>query len=122
MASLSSNLQNALAARAVQNLDVLRIYDNSATPVLLAEFTGLTWGPASNGQISVTNVPLEVSALASGTMATATLTTSGTSGEEITGLTVGTSGAQVTVSNTSVNSGQPVRLQSCTLTVPATVS
>ena len=122
MATYSTNLQNALASRAVQNLDVLEIFDADGVTVL-ATFTNLAWGAPSNGQVSVTGLPVEVTASATGTATTAKLRTSGASGESIDSMSVGTtSGNHVVVSNTSINSGQPVRLQSVTFTMPATVN
>ena len=120
MANLNATLRNGVASRVVQNLDVLEILDADGTTVLVS-FTGLVWGAPSNGQVQVTQaegsaLPVEKSAAATGTATTARLKHSGASGEEIQSLSVGTSGAQVTLSNTSIASGQPVRLQSVTLT------
>lgn len=58
-------------------------------------FPGLMAAPADNAAISAATVP------------------------DVTGLTVGTSGTNVIVSNTSIATGQDVQLDSCTWTTPA---
>ncbi len=115
MATLSAALRDALAARAVQNLDTLEILDADGVTVL-ATITGITWGTPSNGAVNANNLPIEVTAAAGGTATTARLKSSTVTTETIDGLTVGTSGAQVTMANTSIAQGQPVRLQSLTFT------
>jgi len=121
MGAYSTNLRNALAARAVQNLNVLEILDASNN--VIVAFTSLTWGTPSNGQVSVSGLPIEQNATASGIATSARLRHSGGSGESITGMTVGTtSGNHVIVSNTNIAAGQPVRLQSVTFTIPSNVN
>ncbi len=56
-----------------------------------------------------------VTASGTGTAAKAVIKTSGGSGH-LTGLTVGTSGADIVLDNTSINSGQSVSLSSATIT------
>jgi hypothetical protein len=89
----------------------------SAGPTVLVTFT-LSWGTASTGTISVTGTPLSETAANTGTADDATLYHS-TNTEEITGLTVGTSGTDITMNTTDIESGKTVELNSFSLTEPA---
>lgn len=89
----------------------------SAGPTVLVTFT-LAWGTASTGTIDITGTPLTETATATGTADTATLYHS-TNTEEITGLSVSTSGADINMNTTSIESGKTVELNSFSLTEPA---
>lgn len=119
MANYNTTLRNAIASRVVQNLDVLEILDGANN--VLISFTGLVWGAPSNGVVQVTQVensalPYEKYPAQSGTAASARLRHSGASGEEIQGLTVGTSSANVVLGSTTLDTGVLVRLQSIQFT------
>jgi hypothetical protein len=72
-------------------------------------------GAVSNGVLTFTCPCTDTSADASGTAAAARVRTSGDV-DIITGLTVGTSGTDITLNNTSITSGQQVTLNSFTIT------
>lgn len=119
MANYNTTLRNAVASRVVQNLNVLEILDGSNN--VLISFTGLVWGAPSNGVVQVVQaegnaLPYEKYPSLSGTAVSARLKHSGTSGEEVQGLTVGTSGANVVLGSTTLNTGVLVRLQSIQFT------
>ena len=117
----STALRNSQAADLVANLDTLEIIDADGTTVLVA-FSGLTWSAPSNGQVSVSNTPLTATAAATGTATTARLKdSSGTSGEEITGIPVGTSGTPIVLNTTAISAGLNVDLVSLSYTAPTQV-
>lgn len=83
--------------------------------------TAFAAASGGNGQVAANGVPKTITAIATGTMTTARLVSAdGT--YQLTGLTVGTSGAHLIVDNTSVTSGQTFNLNSFTFTTPATVA
>lgn len=121
MASLNTTIQNALAARAVQNFDRLEILEGAT---VIATFD-ITWGAGSDGVQEVQSTPVETTA-SDGTSTGvdgARLYDSGASGEELTGLTVtGTGGGgDVEIDNTSVSNGQTVNLTALSITMPSAV-
>ena len=118
MATLNTALVNSMAADAVQNLDTLEVRDSGNT--VLVSFS-ITWGAGSAGVQEVQSTPVSGTASAAGTADNARFYDSGASGEELTGLTVGTSGTDVTIDNTSISSGQTVNLTSASITMPTTV-
>ena len=92
---------------------------NGGTPVIrnssndvLVTFTlsATAFGAASNGKISAADLPKEVTASAGGTAHNAVLTSSGGGTYVLSGLTVGTTASNVIIDNTSITSGQTVRL------------
>jgi hypothetical protein len=88
----------------------------SGGATVLVTFT-VTWGAASTGVINIGST-LSASASDTGTAAEARLYHN-TNTEEISGITVSTSGAQINLDNTSITSGQNVQITSLTLTEPA---
>lgn len=118
MATINDALRTSLAADAVGNFDRLDIIE-SAGPTTLVTFT-ITWAAGAAGVQEVQSTPVEGTAGATGTADEATLyKNDATPDEQITGLTVGTSGTDVTIDNTSISNGQTVNLTSLSITMPA---
>jgi hypothetical protein len=69
----------------------------------------------ASGVITLLGVPLTANASNSGNAAAARFK-NGAGAVKISGLTVGTSGADVIINTVSIVSGQPVTVQSCTIT------
>jgi hypothetical protein len=87
--------------------------ETAASGTLLATITGISWGTASNGVISVTGTP-NVTAVATGT--------AGWGRFRNTGDTLrfdGAVGAEFTLADTSIVSGGTVTLTSASVTQPA---
>lgn len=85
------------------------------TGVLATITLGTTPGTVSGGVLTISGVPLSATASATGTAAKAELRDN--SGNVIvSGLTVGTSGSDITISSTSITSGQTVQVTSGTIT------
>lgn len=83
---------------------------------VLATFTlDATAGVASGGVLTLSGMPKNATASATGTAAAARIRTSGNT-DIVTGLTVGTSATDIVIDNTSINSGQTVTLSSATIT------
>ena len=114
MATSSSALRNSQADDLVANLSTLDVLDGSNN--VLVSFS-VSFNAASSGQTTAASLPKTSTATAGGTASTARLT--GSTSEEITGLSVGTSGSEVIIDNTSINSGQDVELQSLSYTAPS---
>jgi len=77
---------------------------------VLATFTlDATSGTISNGVLTLSGFPKTVAAAAGGTAAAARLRTSANA-DVVTGLTVGISGADINLDNTSIASGQNVTI------------
>ena len=68
-----------------------------------------------NGVLTLSGVPLSTTASATGTAAEARIRDSNAV-DVVTGLTVGTSGTDIVLDNTSINSGQTVNVTSGTIT------
>lgn len=120
MATKTSELRNSQADDLVANLDKLEIKDSTG-PTTIIDFSGLTWGSASSGTVSATSTPHSGSATNGGDADEARLYDSGSSGEEITGLTVTATGngGDIQLDNTNINSGQTVEITSIDVTEPA---
>ncbi len=73
------------------------------------------FGAASGGSITLNGLPLSVAATGTGTASKAQLWTSGNSAI-VTGLTVGTSGADVIVGTTAISTGNTVQVTAGSLT------
>jgi len=115
MATANAALRNSQADDLVANLDKLEVLDGSGTT--LVTFT-LAWNGASSGTTDVSGLPITESAAAGGTASTARLYDSGSSGQELSGMSVTQSGGDVTIDNTSITAGQDVELQSLDFTIP----
>jgi hypothetical protein len=88
----------------------------SAMASILATITlDATAGTVSNGVLTLSGMPKNVAAALAGTAAAARLRTSANA-DVITGLTVGTSGADVIIDNTNIASGQTVNCTSVVIT------
>jgi hypothetical protein len=74
-----------------------------------------TAGTISGGVLTLSGFPKTVSAGNTGTAAIARIRT-GANADVITGLTVGTSGSDINLDNTSINSGQNVTINSAAVT------
>ncbi|GIW77899.1 MAG: hypothetical protein KatS3mg104_2962 [Phycisphaerae bacterium] len=135
MATLSTGLQGAMLdgpgfgaffdQGALANPAKLEILHSDGTTVLVTFNLPADPFPASSGSprsISLSGTPISATASATGTATTARLRgPSNTTGNiEIDGMTVGTSGTQIVIDNTSINSGQNVNLNSFTVTAPST--
>lgn len=130
---MASNLKDSTALKngrldvittQVGNAGLLRIYDGAqpASPntavgaqVKLAELTcGSPFAAAAAAGVLTANAITGANALATGTAAWFRLTTS--AGTAVIDGTVGTSGTDAIIDNTSINSGQPVSCTSLTRT------
>lgn len=90
---------------------------SGATGVLATIPLSTTPATVSGDVLTLSGVPLSATASASGTAAKAELRNN--AGDVIVGgLTVGTSGADVIISNTTITSGQTVQVTSGTITHP----
>lgn len=119
MATNNTTFRNSQSDNAASKFNRLDIRTTGGATVL-ATFT-ITWGAAASGAASVASTPVSTTGAATGTAAEARLYHS-TGSDEISGLTVGTSGTDVTVDNTSIASGQNVDLTSFTYTTPASTA
>lgn len=119
MATNNTATRDALsnAAAGLFNRMDIRTSGGSTT---LVTFT-ITWGSSSTGAVAVASTPVAATASADGTAAEARLYHS-TNTEDITGLTVGTSGTDVIIDNVVIANGQEVNLTSFTYTTPATTA
>lgn len=82
-----------------------------------ASFTGGGGGVTSGGVLTFSGFPRsDTSADATGTAAAARIRTSSGGTDIITGLTVGTSGADINLDSVSITSGQTVTISSATIT------
>lgn len=88
---------------------------SGATGVLATIALGTTPFTLSSGVITLSGVPLSVTASATGTAAKAELRTNGGT-VIVSGLTVGTSGADINLNSTSITSGQTVTVTLGTIT------
>jgi hypothetical protein len=108
--TFSTSAKNARAdaiTAAIGTGGKLKFFHSDGTTVLVTDtFTGNMFAAASGGAIAF-NAPATnpVGASATGTLTTAKITTSADV-DVITGLTVGTSGTDIIVDNTSIASGQ----------------
>ena len=119
MATINDNLRTSLIADAVANFDRLDIA--TSADAVLVTFT-ITWAAGAAGVQEVQSTPVAGTAGATGTAAKARLYKSNaTPDEQITDLTVGTSGTDVIIDNVSISDTQTVNLSSLTLTMPATL-
>jgi FAD/FMN-containing dehydrogenase len=92
---------------------------SGATGVLATITLSTTPATVTDDVLTISGVPLSTTASATGTAAKAELRdNAGT--VIVSGLTVGTSGTDIIISNTSVTSGQTVQVTSGTLTHPST--
>jgi hypothetical protein len=92
---------------------------DTATGTLLATLTldGTPFGAGSSGAATLSDTPLSVNGAATGTAGWFRMKGSG--GSTVLDGSVGTSGADLNLSSTSVVSGAPVQITSGTLTMPA---
>lgn len=92
---------------------------SGATGVLATVNLSTTPATVSGDVLTISGVPLSTTASATGTAAKAELrNNAGT--VIVSGLTVGTSGTDVIISNTAITSGQTVQVTSGTITHPST--
>lgn len=112
----NSNVRNDQVSQLANFFDRLDLIESSG-PTTLVTFT-LSWGSASDGSISLSGTPYEEDADETGTADEAKLYHS-TDNHEITGLSVGTSGSEDIVMNTTdIESGKTVELEDFTFTEP----
>lgn len=119
MATNNTTFRNTLSDAAAGVFNRMDIRTSGGAGVLVT-FT-ITWGSSSSGAVAVASTPVAGTASGTGTAAEARLYHS-TGGDEISGLTVATSGADVTIDNTSITSGQTVNLTAFTYTTPASTA
>ena len=121
MATKNTTLRNKMA-------DDFGLLWNSGTLVIktsggtvLATFTlgADAFAAASAGKIAASGVPISTTGSSTGAAASADILSSGST-YTITGLTVGTSGTNVIIDNTSITSGQTVNLTKLEWTESAT--
>lgn len=96
----------------------LVIRDSGNVELAIFVLDAPAFGAAATGTASLLGLPKTVTAAATGTADNALLRDRDNT-DIITGLTVGTSGTDVTIDNTSINSGQDVTLNSGSVTMPA---
>jgi len=108
MADGSTAISNSQVADLVENLDKLEVLDSGGTPLVTFD---VTWTSPTSGQLRVSGTPITATAANGGTAATVRLYDSGGSGEEITGIPVGTQGPPIELSDTSISAGQDVDLR-----------
>lgn len=96
----------------------LVIMDSASNELVVFQLQNPAFGNAASGTASLQGVPISATASASGTASQAKLRDRNNT-DVITGLTVGTSNADVIIDNTSINSGQTVNLNSGSITMPA---
>lgn len=121
MATKSSALRNSQADDMAENLNALEIKDSSG-PTVIIEFTGLSWGSASSGTVSASSTPHSGDASNGGDADEARLyDAAGSSGEEVSGLTVTETGGggDIELDNTNINAGQKVEITSIDITEPS---
>lgn len=119
MATNNTTFRNTLSDAAAGVFNRMDIRTSGGAGVLVT-FT-ITWGSSSSGAVAVASTPVAGTASGTGTAAEARLYHSSGS-DEISGLTVATSGADVTIDNTSITSGQTVNLTAFTYTTPASTA
>lgn len=93
----------------------LQIGTSGMATVLATITLDATAGTVSNGVLTLSGMPKNIAASAAGVAAAARLRTSGDV-DIITGLTVGTSGSDIIIDNTSIASGQTVNVTSVVIT------
>jgi hypothetical protein len=116
MATNNTATRDALSDAAAALFNRLDIRTAGGAGVLVT-YT-ITWGSSATGAVAVASTPVAGTASATGTAAEARLYHN-VNTEEITGLTVATSGADVTIDNTSITDGQTVNLTGFTYTTPS---
>ena len=112
MATKNEALRNKMAEDfgALWNNGTL-VIRNSSNGVLVTFTLGATaFGSATAGKIAANGVPISAVASATGTAHNAVLTSSGGGTYVLSGLTVGTSSADVILSSLSINENQTVNL------------
>lgn len=119
MATNNDTFRNSQSDNAASKFDRMDIR-TSGGATTLATFN-ITWGSSASGAVSVASTPVATTGLADGTAAEARLYHSSGS-DEISGLTVATSGSDVTIDNTSIATGQAVNLTGFTYTTPASTA
>lgn len=125
--SKNTALRNALADEfgAHFNGGSIELLDGSSNVLATIVLGNPAFGAAAAGVISANGTPLSftgAAAAGSGTnVASATLKSSDDS-EEISGLSVGTSGAHIVLDNTNIAEGQNGELSSFTFTEPADIA
>jgi len=120
-ATIDADLRNALADTFGDLMDsaVLVIGTTGMAATLVTyTFPAAAFNAAAAGVCTLNGVPDAADATATGTAAEATLTIGI---YQITGLTVGTSGTDVIIDNTSIVSGQTCNLTAFTWTQPNTI-
>lgn len=118
MADLNDAVRISMIADAVTNFNRLEILDAA---VVLVTFT-ITWAAGAAGVQAVASTPVAQNAVAAGDADLARLfKDDDIPDEQLTGLTVGTSGTDVIIDNVTIANGQTVNLTALTLTMPATV-
>lgn len=124
--TLSTAARNAATDGVVDLVDAgvtdaggdLVIRDSGNVELVVFVLDATAFGSAATGTASAAGLPKTVAAVATGTADNAILRDKDNT-NIITGLTVGTSGTDVTIDNTSINSGQDVTLNSLDYTTPA---
>jgi len=117
----TANIRNTLADAvdtAIGNAGLLRFYTASyATTLCTITLGSPPFGNASSGTITLQGVPLEGTCVAGGTVAKFRLLTS--AGAEIVNGDVGTSGADINLSSTTVSTNDVIRITGLTYSAPA---
>ncbi len=119
----STAARNALADAITAKVDTgtgtatVKIKDSGGVVLVTLNLPSPSFGAASNGVITLNGVPITATASAGGTAASFEIYAR--DGSLVLTGTVGTSGADMTVDNTSIASGQEFKLNSMTWTAPA---
>ena len=112
MATKNTALRNKMADDfgALFNSGSLEILTSADAVLVSFDLEATAFGAATTGKISAAGTPITATAGASGTAAKASLKSSDGTTYLLTDLTVGTSGANVIIDNTSIENGQTVNL------------
>ena len=95
---------------ALFNSGTLKIRNSGNTVLVTFSLGATAFGSATDGKISANGLPITATAGADGTADNAILESSGGATYVLSGLTVDTTGSNVTIDNTSITDGQTVRL------------
>jgi len=111
MATKNTTLRNKMADdfAALWNSGTIVITTSGGTTLATFTLGADAFGNSSTGKIAASGVPISAVGANTGTAALASLLSSGST-YTLTGLTVGTSGTNVIIDNTSVTSGQTINL------------
>ena len=124
MATKNTGLRNKMASDfgALFNSGTLEILTSADGVLVTFSLAATAFGSATTGKISAAGTPISATAGASGTASKAALKSSDGTTYILDALTVGTSGANVIIDNTSIENGQTVNLNQFDWTESASIA